>query len=301
MHSCCGTLKGSMNRIQRQVVLLDRKGSFQSLVQRSVGAEYEVVVALDAHEAATLLAEAPPLPLLLIVLHGESSDPIELLAGIKLLKGFPAARCLAIIKQFGRVPSPALSTCSSHHLDVAVLTRESSLRDLAGHIHRLAEDSAREVVHNYFGLSLDPRAYALLPGAIHTVLLGGDACDLSARFSIERRTLMTRCVEAGLPAPRRLLAWIRLLLAASLLDDGRRPVSGIGALCGYSSDAALRSTFVTFTGRSPRELRKMGAVEATLDACRADTRATRRHTGKPAQARSGSPKSARHSGTPMGS
>jgi AraC-like DNA-binding protein len=63
------------------------------------------------------------------------------------------------------------------------------------------------------------------------------------------------CGRADLPQPRRLLAWLRILLAADMLDDPGRTLAAVARACGYSSDTALRNTLRTFLGASPTELR----------------------------------------------
>ena len=59
-------------------------------------------------------------------------------------------------------------------------------------------------------------------------------------MSDEFRTVLRWAERAGLPAPRRMLAWMRILLAAVLLDDPGRTVLSVAHACGYSSDSSLR-------------------------------------------------------------
>jgi AraC-like DNA-binding protein len=115
------------------------------------------------------------------------------------------------------------------------------------------------------------RAHEVLAAAAEAVTAGGgDARDVARTLFVSRRTLSRRCVESGLPPPRRLLAWMRVLLACELLDDPRRTVSNIAFVCGYSSDNALRLALGTFLGRTPRELRQAGALTSATRAFRGE-------------------------------
>jgi AraC-like DNA-binding protein len=55
------------------------------------------------------------------------------------------------------------------------------------------------------------------------------------------------------------MAWMRILLAASLLDDPGRTVLGVAYACGYSSDSSLRRAMQDFLGTVPTALRREGA------------------------------------------
>ena len=66
-------------------------------------------------------------------------------------------------------------------------------------------------------------ARAILNAASSIVAEGGQGRDLARTLRITPRTLSRWCRRAGLPPPKRLLAWMRILLAAEFLDDpGRR-------------------------------------------------------------------------------
>lgn len=109
---------------------------------------------------------------------------------------------------------------------------------------------------------LPGRGRAILDAAAHTVSAGGHARDLAASLRLSRRTLLRWTDRSALPAPRRLLAWMRILLAAALLDDPGRTVYSVARACGYSSDSGLRRVTMKFVSASPTEMRKRGAFAA---------------------------------------
>jgi AraC-like DNA-binding protein len=103
------------------------------------------------------------------------------------------------------------------------------------------------------------RARAILEASVDVVSVGGHGRDLAKSLHLSRRTLLRWSRRAGLPAPRKLLAWMRILLAAELLDDPGRSVLSVAHICGYSSDSGLRRITQKFLHSSPTELRKQGA------------------------------------------
>lgn len=103
------------------------------------------------------------------------------------------------------------------------------------------------------------RARAILEASVEVVSVGGHGRDLAKSLHLSRRTLLRWSRRAGLPAPRKLLAWMRILLAAELLDDPGRSVLSVAHICGYSSDSGLRRITQKFLDASPTELRKKGA------------------------------------------
>jgi AraC-like DNA-binding protein len=103
------------------------------------------------------------------------------------------------------------------------------------------------------------RARAIMDAAAEVVAVGGHGRDLARQLRLSRRTLLRWCKRAELPPPRKLLAWMRILLAAELLDDPGRTVLSVARACGYSSDSGLRRVTQKFVGASPSDLRRRGA------------------------------------------
>jgi AraC-like DNA-binding protein len=127
---------------------------------------------------------------------------------------------------------------------------------------------------------------AILSAATTVVAEGGQGADLADALHITPRTLTRWCRRAALPPPRRLLAWMRILLACELLDDPGRTVSDVALSCGYAADSSLRHALRSFLGTNPRRLRAAGAfaaaserfVQALAEARSADRRYRARRT-----------------------
>ncbi len=129
-------------------------------------------------------------------------------------------------------------------------------------------------------------ARAILSVAASIVAEGGQGADLARAMHITPRTLSRWCRKAGLPPPKRLLAWMRILLAAEFLDDPGRGVSAVAHACGYAADSSLRLALRRFTGWNPTDLRQRGAFDTAAAAflnALAEARAPRRRYRAPSR------------------
>lgn len=125
-------------------------------------------------------------------------------------------------------------------------------------LRRLLEQAVPDLVST--------RARSILRAAADVTAIWGKATDLARRLYVSMRTLNRWCESEGLPPPRQLLAWMRILLAATLLDDRGRSVEDVAWACGYSADSGLRRALRDFLGVSPKVLRKDGAFSTAFDA-----------------------------------
>lgn len=208
------------------------------------------------------LRRSPPTAVAVVdPFHGGAApdEPAEELR--RLLHDFPSVAVVAALE-----PSPergeVLRTLLAWGVaDVIGLGREDSPAGLA----RRLESVQGRTVHRLLGRALPRtvpgRTRALLVTAAETVAAGGQAPELAAALGVHERTVPRWCARADLPPPRRLLAWLRVLIAADLLDDPGRPVSTIAHACGYASEVSLKAAIRQFLGAGPRDLRERGAFE----------------------------------------
>ena len=120
------------------------------------------------------------------------------------------------------------------------------LRTRLGHAERTARDAA---------LACVARAHERLSPEKLSRLLG-----------VRRRALTDRLVRAGFPAPQRLIAWGRLIVAARLLEDPDRKVDGIAMTLDFPSGSAFRNTCQRYLGATPQELRARGGADYVVSA-----------------------------------
>jgi AraC-like DNA-binding protein len=103
------------------------------------------------------------------------------------------------------------------------------------------------------------RARSILSSAAEVAASGGQGRDLARTLQLSERTLLRWCERTDLPPPRRVMAWMRILFAADLLDDPGRTVLSVAHACGYVSDSSLRRAMQDFLGIPPTALREQGA------------------------------------------
>lgn len=122
---------------------------------------------------------------------------------------------------------------------------------------------------------LSARGRTLLETVADVAAQGGHVPELAAALGIYQRTVRRWCTAAGVPEARRMFTWIRLLLAAELLDNPGRTIENVARVSGFSSGASLKSTARAFTGLTPSELRERGAFDAVANLARSEFRSTR--------------------------
>jgi AraC-like DNA-binding protein len=159
--------------------------------------------------------------------------------------------------------------------EVLDLERERTASAFAHRLDVVKGLWAQRLFARAFPRSLSARGRALLETVADVAAQGGHVPELANALGIYKRTVPRWCAAAGVPDARRMFAWIRLLLAADLLDDPTRTIEHVARVSGYSSAASLKSTTKQFIGLSPSELRERGAFEAVVSRARDEFREAR--------------------------
>lgn len=117
----------------------------------------------------------------------------------------------------------------------------------------------KRLLGNILPPEISPHAYALIFAAADTTCEGGAVADLSEALGASPSTLLRRTEEAGLPNPRTLLQWMRILIAAKLLQEPERDVDHVARATGYASTGELRRVTQRHIGVTPAQLRDRAA------------------------------------------
>jgi AraC-like DNA-binding protein len=182
----------------------------------------------------------------------------------------PAQALRSFLRDFSYVPVIAAMETRTGFRDLLVLARwglsevisldqESLSEAIVQRLRALDGWTLRSALERSMPGELPGPAVSLLFEAADVAMIGGNTVDLARRLNVSRRTVTRWCARADLPPPRRLLAWMRLLLASEFLDDWKRKVYQVAHACGYSSDNALRTAFDAFLDLTPKQLRRSGA------------------------------------------
>jgi AraC-like DNA-binding protein len=96
--------------------------------------------------------------------------------------------------------------------------------------------------------------------------------SLARLIAVSRRLLSKRLEGAQLPPPHQLLTWGRLIVAASMLEDGSRSADGVASALDFPSGSAFRNTCQRYLGATPGEIRTGGGAEFVLRSLLAQVR-----------------------------
>lgn len=140
---------------------------------------------------------------------------------------------------------------------------------------KLLQGLMEEVLPPY----LPGRVRRLLFAAAEAIAAGGHSPDLAAILGVNETTVIRRCERLQLPPPRRILAWMRVLLAARLLEDGGRTSQSVAYACGYATEAGLRRVVQNFLGVGITELRRRGALRTAVSGFLTELREGREGAG----------------------
>lgn len=136
----------------------------------------------------------------------------------------------------------------------------------------------RALLRHGIGLAMTGRGRAILDAAAEVAVQGGKGNDLAAQLHINRNTLLRWCKREALPLPRDLLTWMRILLAAELLDNPGQSIEPVAFACGYSFSESLSHAFVKHVGMRPGALRGREVFPVASAAFREKLHALRRET-----------------------
>ncbi len=83
-------------------------------------------------------------------------------------------------------------------------------------------------------------------------------------LGLDRRTLVRRLERAGLPQPRRIAGWCRVIAGVRLLDEPIYTLEQVALRLDFPSGTALRNMLLRYTGLKPREIRENGGVRCAI-------------------------------------
>lgn len=190
----------------------------------------------------------------------------------------PSVELASLLERFPSLTMTAAAEFRAHQADdiirlgewgvvqVIDLTEETTPVALGRRLAAARGRPLRALVEGSLPACTSAGGRAILGAASAVVADGGQGRDLAEVLGITPRTLSRWCRQSGLPPPKRLLAWMRVLLAAEFLDDPGRPVAAVARACGYAADSSLRLALRRFTGFNPTDLRDRGAFDTAAAA-----------------------------------
>ncbi len=184
----------------------------------------------------------------------------ELDPGLRRLRTeIPSARVVAVIDSERLDAEGILELGRLGVADVLDIRSETTPAALRARLDGIPPDAFRTLLDGSDLEDLPGRARLLLERAAEVAARGSYPRDLGRRLRLPPRSLRRWTRQAGLPTPRDLFRWLRVLLAASLLDDPGRRVEDVARVSGYARAAGLRRAMRAVLDRPPSRLREEGA------------------------------------------
>lgn len=256
-----------MRRVTQSVLVLHNSAEFRGRVGATAGKEFTIEFVSDWNGLAQAVRECPPHALVVVdpyESYSPNNGPADELRS--LLRSFPSLTVFA-----------ALTVSPEGNTDIRQLAKwgvaefisvghDDTLEGLRTRFKQAQGRSLKVLMGEVLPEELPARARVILEAAAEIVAVGGKGQDLADKLGLSRRTLLRVGKRSGLPPARELMPWMRVLLAATLLDDPGRSVLSVARSCGYSSDNVLRRVTNNLMGVSPAELRRYGAFAAASKA-----------------------------------
>lgn len=258
----------AMHPLVRPLLLLHPDEAFRERLRRAVAETQALWVFAEWGELRGALREAPPGTVAVVDPYHGAREGLSL--GLRdLLRDFPSATVLAACRFDGSQYADVRTLGEWGIAELISISKEDARPALARRIGVMQGRSVERVLREALPRGTHTRVRTLVAAAAEVAAVGGHAPEMAGSLELTGRTLLRWCARAQLPPPRRLLAWMRVLLACDFLDDPGHSLSSVSRACGYAADMPLRRAIRNLTGAEPAELRGCGALTT---AARAFTR-----------------------------
>lgn len=217
-----------------------------------------------------------------ITLHRESMEEVltelracraqAVLVSVAKCNARAASSVARLVREFPAVPAMALLSANDADAAHAVLALgQYGVRSLVDVRDPMGWRTLRQLVSAQRGDSIERRAMqcmaTLLPTAPEDCRRFLDACfqspprvgtvrQLSKRLGVQASTLMSRFYRANLPAPKRYLAFARLVRAAALFENPGLSITQVANHLEYSSPQSFGRHIHTMLGLTAARFRQ---------------------------------------------
>jgi AraC-like DNA-binding protein len=263
-----------MRALRRRLLALHPDRRFLDRLGRALRGHFELGMVGSWESLQATYRSAPPGTVLLVDPYLDSPRGISPSLGA-LLRQHPSAIVVAVLSlRQGRFRDPwALS--QQGVAEILIMEEEGTDDAIRARLQGLRVRPVRDLLADLPAL-LPGRAQAVLHAAVDTVAAGGGVPDLARALSLTPRSLYNWSVRSELPSPLELLRWVRVLFAATLLDDPGQTVANASKACGYADGRGLQRLIRDLLGYTPTELRERGAFRIAREAFRVHLASGRR-------------------------
>lgn len=261
-----------MKKVTRSLLVMHSDAALRERVRKACDTEYRFQAVPNWPALLDAVKESPPASLVIVDPYAGGADGrvngnSDLSPSLRtLLADYPSTAVLAALEVRPERFDDLRTLGKWGVVQVISLDHDDTPFSISRRLRAARGRPMRALLEEVLPPETSGRARAILEAATDVVTVGEHGRDLAGSLHLSRRTLLRWCERSGLPAPRRLLAWMRVLLACELLDDPGRTVLSVAHTCGYSSDSGLRRITQKFLGASPTDLRERGAFRQAAEA-----------------------------------
>lgn len=260
-----------MRKAVRPLLVLHADGTFRRKLDRLRYYGFTTQPVLDWVSLSSALASAPPAAVVLVDPYFGMLPRASLAPELaRLRREFPSVTVVAaIFPRLGWI-SDVRALGEWGVSEVIDLSTEGTEEGIRRRLANVRGRPLRALLERVVELSAGSRTRFILDTAVDVASTEGGPRELALALGLSPATLVRWCYQARLPVPRRLLMWIRILLAAEMLDDPGRSVLDVALTCGYSSDRALRRALHATVGAGATRMRSEGAFGVAAERFRAE-------------------------------
>lgn len=243
----------------RPLLVVHPNERFVARVQAAAGKDYTFQALPDWPTLIEVIREAPA-SALVIVDPFDDPGPRGIAMGLNdLMLQYPSIPIVAAVEVEPGSADALVKLGRQGVVEIVTIGHDDTREALRRRFQNAQGRPLKALMETVLPPDLPGRGRAIMDAAAQVVSAGGHGRDLAKTLGLSRRTLLRWTERASIPPPRRLLAWMRILQAAALLDDPGRTVYSVARACGYSSDSGLRRVTMKFLKISPTEMRGRGA------------------------------------------
>jgi AraC-like DNA-binding protein len=243
---------------------------------------YAIQPAAGLDALRELARVAPPSTVVLVRTRDGDSEAEEMRELIRVTPSVPVVAAVAFREA---TAAQVRALLDSGVAEIASVDESGGLRALVPTLRRAHARPLKRRIEERLPAWVPEDARTLIRAAAETVVDLGGREVFAGIFGVYVRTAADWCRELDLPPPRRLLGWVRVLLALTLLEEAHRTVISVALACGYKDNSSLKRAIENFIGTpalpSIRDQRFVPAFDRFADELRAlrhDAQGRRRRT-----------------------
>ncbi|HEX6533115.1 MAG TPA: helix-turn-helix domain-containing protein [Gemmatimonadaceae bacterium] len=242
-----------------RIVALAVTDELEARLRTALPEHADVRICRTLGQLGALVMALQPAVILLEVMDGEG----ERLAPHArwLRETFPSTPIVACCALSGATAHDILTLAKAGVTDLALRGFDNIAGIIASAVHATSMESVAARVMRQLGPALPRRVRPVVEYCLANAKASITVDEIAAALGMPRKTLARQLAQAGLPSPKRLVAWGRVFIAAQMMQDQARSIDRIAQDLDFPSTAALRKLLRRLTGFSPQAVRECGGLD----------------------------------------